>query len=132
MERLEWNVQYSVGIADIDRQHAYLFELGNRLAKHVGDADDTILRDTIKELHLYVERHFALEESIMEKAGYEHLAEHRKMHDLMCIRLDLMTAQLKQGMLTRQDLTEFLQTWLTEHIIMEDMRYIPAVSKLNL
>lgn len=48
----------------------------------------------------------------------------------MRTRLDLLTAQLKQGLLSRAELVEFMETWLTEHIIMEDMRYILAVSKL--
>ena len=131
MERLEWNVQYSVGVPKLDQQHAYLFELANRLAKHVEKSEDAeIVTHTIKELHKYVEEHFAFEESIMERAQYENLALHCKMHDLMRTRLDLLSAQLKQGLLNRQELIEFMETWLTEHIIMEDMRYILAVSKL--
>ncbi len=131
MERLEWTVQYSVGVPKIDQQHAHLFDLANRLAKHVSKSEDAeITAHTIKEVHKYVEEHFAFEESIMQRAGYEHLELHRKMHDLMRTRLDLLTAQLKQGLLSRAELVEFMETWLTEHIIMEDMRYILAVSKL--
>lgn len=131
MNRLEWNVQYSVGVPKIDQQHAYLFELAHRLAKHAGDEHaKAVVAETIAELHKYVDTHFAYEESIMEKAHYDHLEEHRKMHELMRTRLGLLTAQLKEGVLQRHDLIEFMESWLTEHIIMEDMRYIPAVSTL--
>lgn len=128
MNRLEWNIQYSVGDPKIDQQHAYLFELASTLAKHVHDPE--VVAGTIKSLHKYVEAHFAHEESLMEKANYEHLEEHRKMHELMRTRLDLLTLQLKLGQLNRHDLVEFMETWLTEHIIMEDMRYIPSVARV--
>lgn len=132
MNRLEWNVQYSVGIPKIDQQHAYLFELAHRLAKHADEEQaKTVVAETIAELHKYVESHFAYEEGVMKKAGYDHLEEHIKMHELMRTRLDLLTTQLKEGMLKRHDLIEFMESWLTEHIIMEDMRYIPVVAAMQ-
>ncbi len=132
MTRLEWTIEYSVGVPKIDQQHAYLFELANRLFQHMGMPDATqIIDDTITELHRYVDTHFAYEEAILKKADYEHYEEHKQMHELMRTRLDLLTQQLKQGALNRQDLVEFMESWLTEHIIMEDMRFIPAVAKLS-
>ncbi len=131
MHQLEWSVQYSVGVPKIDQQHAYLFELAQRLAKHSGDEHaKAVVAETIAELHKYVETHFAYEEGIMAKAHYEHLEEHRQMHELMRTRLDALTERLKKGGLQRHELIEFMESWLTEHIIMEDMRYIPAVSAL--
>lgn len=59
-----------------------------------------IIAETIAELHKYVDTHFAYEEGIMEKAHYEHIEEHRKMHELMRTRLGLLTAQLKEGVLS--------------------------------
>lgn len=64
----------------------------------------------------------------MELAGYDHLAYHRAMHEFMRTRLNLLQAQLAKSFLSRDELMEFMETWLTEHIIMEDMRYIPAVA----
>lgn len=131
MQKLEWTVQYSVGIPKIDQQHAHLFELASLLARHAGEVNSKeLITQTIADLHKYVEEHFAYEEAVLEKANYVHLAEHRRMHDLMRTRLGLLTAQLKEGVLTRHDLVEFMESWLTEHIIMEDMRYIPAVAAL--
>ncbi|MBS0616680.1 MAG: hemerythrin family protein [Spirochaetes bacterium] len=132
MKRLEWNVQYSVGVPKIDQQHAYLFELANRLAKNAGvDNRWGELGDIIAELHKYVDTHFTYEEEIMAQAHYDELEKHKKMHDLMRTRLDLLTAQLKQGLLNRSELIEFLEEWLTIHILREDMKYIPAVAQLS-
>ncbi|MBN8221891.1 MAG: hemerythrin family protein [Spirochaetes bacterium] len=129
MRKLEWNVQYSVGVPKLDRQHAYLFELAQRLVKHIDEKE--ILEKTIAELYRYVEQHFAYEESVMEKAHYDDVESHRKAHALMRTRLDLLAGQLRQGVLHRGELVAFMENWLTIHILGEDMKYIPAVAALN-
>lgn len=129
MSWLEWQVQYSVGDPKLDQQHAHLFELANTLAKHI--AEPEVVAETIKRLHRYVEAHFAYEEMQMENAKYEHLKEHRNMHTLMRTRLDLLTAQLKAGQFNRHELLAFMESWLTEHILTEDMRYIHSVARIS-
>lgn len=129
MEMPEWRSEYTVGVPAIDRQHQYLFSLGARLARaadiHSNNAD---LAAIVKELVTYANEHFTYEEKVMEQAGYDNLAYHRAMHEFMRTRLALLQAQLAKGLLSRDELTEFMETWLTEHIIMEDMRYIPSVA----
>lgn len=133
MEMPEWRNEYAVGIPEIDAQHKHLFGIAYRLADSVRTAaGQTDLKAVIDELTSYANEHFAFEEMIMEKADYEHLMYHRKMHEFMRTRLDLLNAQLMKGFLSEAELVEFMETWLTEHIIMEDMRYIPAVTAKEL
>ena len=81
---LEWTVEYSTGIPKIDSQHAYLFELANRLTRAVaGGRSQEVLSEIIRELNDYVASHFSYEESVMEQAHYEGLAVHRQMHEKM-------------------------------------------------
>jgi hemerythrin-like metal-binding protein len=90
METLEWNADYATGIAEIDRQHRYLFALGARLARSAESVDDVQeIAYTICELSQYANEHFVFEEQVMEKAGYEHLAYHKAMHEFMRTRLAL-------------------------------------------
>ncbi len=129
MEMPEWRSEYTVGVPEIDRQHQYLFGLGARLGRTAdANGSNEDLSAIIKELAAYANEHFAFEEKVMEKAGYENLAYHRAMHEFMRTRLSLLEAQLTRGLLSRDELMEFMETWLTEHIIMEDMRYIPCVA----
>ena len=131
MKQLEWSIEYSTGIVKIDAQHAYLFELANRLLKKgTHPQDNNLLDGIIRELNDYVETHFAYEEAIMAEAKYDHLEEHKKLHQIMRTRLDLFTAQLREGVFSGSDLSDFLEQWLTLHIMREDMKYIPALSKL--
>ncbi len=68
---LEWTVEYSTGIPKIDSQHAYLFELANRLARALASGrSDEVLANIVQELNDYVNTHFAYEESVMQQAHY--------------------------------------------------------------
>jgi hemerythrin-like metal-binding protein len=126
---LEWTVEYSTGIPKIDSQHAYLFELANRLTRAVaGGRSQEVLSEIIRELNDYVASHFSYEESVMEQAHYAGLAVHRQMHEKMREELAQYAAQLAAGTLNAATLSKFLERWLTGHIMHEDMAYIPAVS----
>lgn len=132
MELFEWNPNYGTGITEIDTQHAYLFALTNRLIRYTSAGGEIIsASDIIDELQDYAERHFSYEESIMEQARYEHLAEHKVQHDRMRSRLQLYAAEIKSGGLAPGELTDFLKTWLKMHILREDMKYISAVAHLK-
>jgi hemerythrin-like metal-binding protein len=126
---LEWTVEYSTGIPKIDSQHAYLFELANRLTRAVaGGRSQEVLSEIIRELNDYVASHFSYEESVMEQAHYAGLAVHRQMHEKMREELAQYAAQLAAGTLNAATLSKFLERWLTGHIMHEDMAYIPAVA----
>lgn len=129
---LEWTVEYSTGIPKIDSQHAYLFELANRLTRAVaGGRSQEVLSDIIRELNDYVASHFSYEESVMEQAHYEGLAVHRQMHEKMREELARYAAELTAGTLNAATLSKFLERWLTGHIMHEDMAYIPAVAAVQ-
>ncbi len=132
MEQFEWSTNYATGLRDIDEQHAYLFALTNRLIRYTaGSTEMESLAHILDELNDYVDKHFSYEESMLEKAGYEHLAEHKQHHNRMRQRLELYSAELQNGALTLGELTEFLKSWLKLHILREDIKYIPAVSHLK-
>jgi len=126
---LEWTVEYSTGIPKIDSQHAYLFELANRLTRAVAAGrSQEVLSEIIRELNDYVASHFSYEESVMEQAHYEGLAKHRQMHEKMREELARYASELAAGTLSAATLSKFLERWLTGHIMHEDMAYIPAVA----
>jgi hemerythrin len=126
---LEWTVEYSTGIPKIDSQHAYLFELANRLTRAVAAGrSQEVLSEIIRELNDYVASHFSYEEAVMEQAHYEGLAKHRQMHEKMREELARYASELAAGTLSAATLSKFLERWLTGHIMHEDMAYIPAVA----
>ncbi len=130
MELLEWNADYATGIPEIDSQHSYLFELVNRSIRGLSGLPDPVAqRQLLAELKLYTQRHFAYEEKCMEDAGYAHLAEHRQSHQRLRVQLARFASDLESGTLEPRALAEFLRNWLTLHVLREDMRYIPALTR---
>lgn len=79
---LPWKTSYECGHAMIDRQHQQLFALGNRLIAASLDPD-TSRADFLgcaDELIAHVQQHFADEEQLLAKVGYEELEAHQRAH----------------------------------------------------
>jgi len=121
----KWSDEYSVGVAEIDAQHKTLFEMLERLreaihAKHGSAACIEIL----DELVAYTKVHFTLEESLMRLSHYPDLEAHRKRHRDLVAEVEAMYEKIHNGGGSISfELLHFLRTWLTRHILNEDLRY---------
>jgi len=125
----QWKDEYSVNIADIDKQHKRLFEIGARIndlaeAKDGYDHYDDIM-EVLHELREYTEYHFDFEEKLMEKYGYERY-EIQKFEHLFVVKKikkfendDIDEKQRE----TIMGLVAFVSDWIASHILQEDMKY---------
>lgn len=119
------------GIGMIDAQHRILVDLINRLNDTTGDQElSETAASLLHNLRQYTVYHFAAEETLMVRGGYEKTEEHRKLHqgfveELEGFTIDTLTGvpELGQGML------EFLRSWLTEHILGDDMSFAATIEK---
>ncbi len=122
-----WSDGLSVGIQSIDDDHKKLLTLINNLQTAVyyptGEAFE---RQALKELVDYTKYHFQREEELLQKHGYPDYAPHKKQHDEMIAEvgrfMDLYEND-REG--TIQELTQFLKTWLINHINGTDQQYSP-------
>lgn len=77
----EWQIEYELGIEDIDLQHHFFFNLINRIAKELHENQDEQYRaDLINELNAYAKFHFISEENMMRKAKYPNFLHHKSLH----------------------------------------------------
>jgi len=128
MKKIEWKIQYATGISKIDEQHAYLFDLVNQLSHAIANERfSMVVGGILEELHNYTQTHFAYEESLLEKANYSDLAEHRKKHTRMKEQLELFSRQFREGSLYPEAFSLFLEDWLKIHILTDDLKYAPAL-----
>ncbi|PKU22642.1 bacteriohemerythrin [Telmatospirillum siberiense] len=122
---LVWNVEYFLGIPEMDAEHCRIIEMINRLddARGRADALPTAWR-IVNELADYIALHFTHEESLMERSGYADLPSHREAHRAFEERVeDLRSrANLENG-----EVRALLQQWLEEHILKIDRAYVPHV-----
>lgn len=82
MEFMTWTSDLSVGVEVLDEDHKKLIGIINQL--HFGITaghDREVLEAVLNELVDYIKFHFAREEGMLIKAGYEATLEHMTEHE---------------------------------------------------
>lgn len=123
MKQLTWDNSLSVQIAEIDEDHRKLLELFNILNQSVEQGDTTEYIDAVlDELICLTIWHFRHEERLMIKYAYNATAEHKKEHaELVDSAIELQQQLKQQGKTISAPDIEFLEHWLTGHILGTDM-----------
>lgn len=124
MKDLVWGKILSVGIDEIDEDHRKLIDIFNILNHSVikGESPE-YLAATLEELINCTVWHFSHEERLMLKYRYpgfeEHKAEHRELIESV---KELQQKVLQSDRPVAEEHIEFLERWLTEHILTADGR----------
>ena len=123
---IQWNEKLSVGIPSIDAQHKILVEIVNNLfTQFYDESDNTVSVKTMSKLIVYINQHFKHEEELFEKYGWSGKNNHRNAHAMLTKKV----LELKGNLDAEHDkdnslkLMALLKTWLSEHIMVEDMQY---------
>lgn len=121
MAFLEWSEEWSVGVPEIDDQHARMAALLSRVSDAVktGQREERIM-SLLDELVACTRDHFETEERLMDQHGYANALLHQQAHrklveDLLSIQRQFDSTSL---MLTLQALKD----WLIQHITGSDRR----------
>jgi hemerythrin len=131
MALLSWSTEYSVEVESIDEQHQQLFAMLNELHDAMKAGKGTEQAPLVlKKLAEYVCEHFAWEEALMAKAGYPDLARHKAEHDKLTNEVAKMLQELESGKtVLSMKLQGFLRSWLQEHILGCDKKYVSYLSR---
>lgn len=129
-----WDDLYATGIESIDSQHKHFISLLNRMLEALMQKKGKEhLTYVIDEMEKYAEYHFVTEESLMEKAGYPDIEEHRFYHDAFISKVsDYRHKQDIHDELLTAEVTIFLTNWLNEHLSMIDQKYVPYMKKAGI
>jgi hemerythrin len=130
MKRLIWTDNLNTGITVIDRQHGRIVDYINRLydAQHAGEPKYTICTIT-EELVDYTLTHFAFEEAMLENIRFPSLRAHKETHEEFSKLVNNLRSRLQRSEEAAIELNNLMVTWLFNHILHEDARYVPAVLK---
>jgi diguanylate cyclase (GGDEF)-like protein/hemerythrin-like metal-binding protein len=129
--RLQWLEAYESGHPLIDRQHQRMFELTNELIDAVIGRDGNRERTdrVLNELLEHIRMHFAFEEALLERLGYEHLRVHRGAHALLLNRAIELREHATLGQLESGVLLEFLaKDVVSRHILAVDRHFFPLIA----
>ena len=134
MAFIVWDDLYATGISSIDEQHKHLISLLNRMFEALLQKKGKEgLSYVISEMDKYADYHFKTEETLMEKAGFDGLAEHKVFHDAFHAKVDDFCHKysIEDEALTAE-VTIFLTNWINEHLSIIDQKYVPALKKAGL
>lgn len=125
MSEIEWKPAYSVGNEAIDHDHQGLFDLVRELAE--ADMTDGLLNSILVRLGDYAVGHFSREETLMKKIDYPGLEEHIKQHQAFVEWIRTVKKTYNRApespFIVGDHVNNFLQYWLVQHIMQEDMKY---------
>jgi hemerythrin-like metal-binding protein len=122
VSRIEWSDDFNMGINSIDEQHMQLITVVNDLIDQANA--ETVPQDTgktINALEEYSISHFRHEERFLEQYGYPDYNNHMEAHRGFKIKVESFNKLPLEGF--GAAVVEYLSGWLTNHILVEDMKY---------
>jgi len=123
VKNIIWDETLSVEVDEIDEDHRKLIDLFNILSHAVAEGDATdYIEAVLEELISLTVWHFRHEERLMLMYKYEGIVEHKAEHNDLIDSVKAVQQKFhKEKLLTNEDV-EYLETWLTEHILGHDMK----------
>lgn len=121
MALIDWRKEFETGIADVDHEHRELIRLINTLHDQLeADAEKAQVQAFLGEVFAKISAHFALEETIMRKHGYdeylEHKAEHEELIDQLRNIMDESEIDYSKA------LSGVIRDWFVNHFKSKDAR----------
>jgi hemerythrin len=120
---IEWSDEYLIGIEELDYEHRDLINQLNELHEELAHHDEKgKIEDCLREIHVRVMAHFALEEHFMLDNNFNNYVSHKEEHDnFLVVIADLIEKFLTDPELSYGDeLEEQLQHWIVNHILTSD------------
>lgn len=135
---LEWSAEYELGVPAMDADHRDLLAMCNHflfLAENHTPPDQ--LADCLDRLVLRTRAHFLAEERMLDRHGYPALVVHKAEHERLIREAESLVAALRgdtaenplETVIT--EASDFLRSWLLEHIRANDRPYKPFLRSLN-
>lgn len=128
---LEWDASFAVGVDKFDNAHKVLFNMVNDLADAMQQkkSKEAVGR-VLNGLAEYTVNHFADEERNFAQTHYPEEAQHKALHKKLVDQVVELIGKFNAGeQLIAQDVINFLQDWLVNHIKGTDKKYGPHLNK---
>lgn len=124
MTFLAWKPEYSVGIDAVDHEHREMIELVNALYEEMKNRrDQDSIEQFLGDIHAAISAHFALEERVMKRAGYDEYEAHKDDHEELLDQIrDLMDLYANDPDTGLPQLQERLSDWFAAHFSTFDSR----------
>ncbi|MZH02801.1 MAG: bacteriohemerythrin, partial [Nitrospinae bacterium] len=125
MSLMAWNDAFATHVGDVDTQHKKLIEFINEIYRGIMlEKGKDVVDKVLGELVDFTVKHFAYEESLFDKYGYEDSVAHKEKHIALLSQVgDYVTKYQGGNTDISHELLSFLKNWLTKHIMGADQKY---------
>ena len=126
MALINWTEKFNTNIPTIDFQHKKLVNLINDFYQNIRNrSNDENIATLIEGMKNYLIMHFKTEEEFMQSTSYPNYKLHKMEHDSFIAKVANLEEKFKSGQLILSfEITDFLKTWIKDHILGTDMQYI--------
>lgn len=124
MPLITWRKEFETGIAEVDHEHQELVALINRLADDISaGADKERIQAFLGEVFARIAAHFALEELVMRKHGYDEYEAHKAEHENLLDEIrDIMDEADEAEAKFTDTLSATVADWFVGHFKTKDAR----------
>lgn len=124
MKQIVWKPEYSVGNAAIDQEHKRLIEQINQVYGQLDMPMDTVtIESMLADIQTDISTHFALEELLMQEAGFNEFDDHRKDHERLLDQIHDMIFHFAEDPESGKELLiNGLSDWFSHHFTSFDAR----------
>jgi len=131
---ISWDDRLNTGHELVDAQHQMLLCLFNRLDRSLINPQPVVIQRAINELLEYARQHFEDEEHCWGKylRDDESFTLHQQTHKAFETKLTALQANMERQPIedATASLVAYLQRWLLEHVIKEDMQMADLASEV--
>lgn len=131
METITWSNAFSVNNEELDGQHKDFLELiREAYAKIGGRLGPGELNSLLNRIYEHANNHFSTEEKYFKEFNYSRIEEHAEQHNQIRAEILKFKERHKNDISEKLvwELVDFLENWLSDHIMKQDKLYIDAVS----
>ena len=124
MALIQWREDFCTGIPGVDYEHEELIKQVNSIYALIDDkADKDSVLDSLGNIYGSISAHFALEEQMMEKHGYDEFKQHQADHERLLNDICDITDDFEQATeLDEQKFKQKLNDWFQLHFKTHDSR----------
>jgi hemerythrin len=124
MALIEWQEDFCTGIPGVDHEHKQLIdEVNNVYAMIDQKTDKDQVVDSLGDIYGSIAAHFALEEQMMQRYGYDEFEHHKADHDRLLDEIREITDEFEASTeLNEQEFKQKLNDWFQLHFKTFDSR----------
>ncbi|MEJ2178354.1 MAG: bacteriohemerythrin, partial [Gammaproteobacteria bacterium] len=113
MALIEWQEDFCTGIPGVDHEHKQLIdEVNNVYAMIDQKTDKDQVVDSLGDIYGSIAAHFALEEQMMQRYGYDEFEHHKADHDRLLDEIREITDEFEASTeLNEQEFKQKLNDW---------------------